>query len=339
MNDDYFWDRSGTPDPEVERLENLLGPLRHRGTPPELPTVMPSPKPTPRVWTWLAAAAVFALLLGGSAWLLRLQASRGWEVVRLEGAPRVGAGVITDSGRLRVGQVLETDAASRARIAVGFIGEVEVEPRTRLRLVRARETDHRLALERGTMHAVIWAPPRLFYVETPAGLAVDLGCAYTLEVDEDGDGLLRVSSGWVGFEHDGLESFVPAGALSPMRAEVGPGTPYFEDAPPELQEGLLLLDFEAVGAPERPQALDTVLSSARPRDAFTLWHLLSRLPVEERGRVFDRLAELVPPPVGVTREGVLRRDQRMLDLWWDELGLGDTSWWRLWKGNVPSSSQ
>ena len=28
MNDDYLWDGSGTPDPDVQRLERLLGRLR-----------------------------------------------------------------------------------------------------------------------------------------------------------------------------------------------------------------------------------------------------------------------------------------------------------------------
>ena len=30
MNDDYLWDRSGPPDPDVERLEQALAPLRYR---------------------------------------------------------------------------------------------------------------------------------------------------------------------------------------------------------------------------------------------------------------------------------------------------------------------
>ena len=32
MSDDYLWDRSGPPDPDVERLEQMLG--RLRSTPP-----------------------------------------------------------------------------------------------------------------------------------------------------------------------------------------------------------------------------------------------------------------------------------------------------------------
>ena len=41
MNDDeqndYLWDGSGTPDPEVQRLESLLRPLGHRGSAPAVP--------------------------------------------------------------------------------------------------------------------------------------------------------------------------------------------------------------------------------------------------------------------------------------------------------------
>src|ERR1039458_5028797 len=49
-------------------------------------------------------------------------------------------------------------------------------------------------------------------------------------------------------------------------------------------------------------------------------------------RVYDALAALVPPPAGVTREGILHGDRRMLDRWWDQLGLGDTGWWRHLQG-------
>ena len=30
MSDEYLWDRSGEPDPEIERLEKLLSPFRYR---------------------------------------------------------------------------------------------------------------------------------------------------------------------------------------------------------------------------------------------------------------------------------------------------------------------
>jgi hypothetical protein len=64
---------------------------------------------------------------------------------------------------------------------------------------------------------------------------------------------------------------------------------------------------------------------------MTLWHLLSRVPAEDRGLVFDALATLVAPPSGVTRDGIRRGDRAMRDRWWDALDLGTSSWWRMWE--------
>ncbi len=336
MRDDYLWDGSGKPDPEVQRLERLLGRFRHDRPAPVFPAADPSP---PRVWFFarmprLVAAPVVALVLAG-AWYAVRWSRPAWTVARLEGAPTVGSKPIGETGRLVVGEWLETDPSSRAKIHVGAIGEVEIEPNTRIRLVRAHSTEHRMALDRGTIHATIWAPPRLFFVDTPSAVVVDLGCRYTLQVDPTGAGLLHVTYGWVAFEQRGRESFVPANAMCATRPAVGPGTPYFEDASEALRTALAKVDFDAGDAAGHAEALDVVLAEARGRDALTLWHLLSRTSGDERARVYDRLAELVPPPAGVMREGVLQGDGHMRDLWWDALGLGDTSWWRIWKGPVP----
>jgi hypothetical protein len=230
---------------------------------------------------------------------------------------------------------LETDHRSRALINVGDIGEVEIDANTRVRLLQARETEHRLRLARGTMHATIWAPPRSFVVDTPSAIATDLGCTYTLEVDAAGVGRLHVTSGWVAFELKGRESFVPADALCETRPGIGPGTPHYEDAPAILIEALSRFDFHNGGS----SALETVLSQARKEDAFTLWHLLSRADAADRPRIYDRLSNLVPAPAGVTRDAVLRLDRNMLDLWWNALGLDDASWWGIWKGPFPESPQ
>ena len=37
MNDDYLWDKSGEPDPEVQKLEEILGTLRYQPRPLNLP--------------------------------------------------------------------------------------------------------------------------------------------------------------------------------------------------------------------------------------------------------------------------------------------------------------
>lgn len=260
------------------------------------------------VWK-LATAGVTLALVGVIALLL---ASRhrepGWAVVEMSGKQPAG------QGTLDVGQWLVTGPSTVARVAVGQIGEVEVEPNSRVRLLRARPADNRLSLQRGAISARIWAPPRLFFVETPSAVAVDLGCAYKLTVDEHGSGLLRVTLGWVMLEEHGRESMVPAGAVCRMRPGFGPGTPYFEDASPAFASALARFDFARDTA-----ALGTVLDHARRRDAFTLVQLLERTDAQHRAAIYDRAASLAPVPAGVTREGALAGNRKMLGHWIDEL--------------------
>src|SRR5262249_369032 len=200
-----------------------------RSTAHAQPPVAQRPLPS-RAPRWflvpLAAAATITLAALGYTWrgFSHPFDSTGpaWSVARLEGVPRVGSRAVGDAGPLGVGQWLETDARARAQIDVAEIGRVHVDPHTRVRLVSARTGAYRMQLAQGTLHALIWAPPGQFFVDTPSSTAVDLGCAYTLQVDDTGAGLVRVESGWVGFEWRGREAFIPAGAVCATRPRVGP---------------------------------------------------------------------------------------------------------------------
>jgi hypothetical protein len=267
-----------------------------------------------RRWTLapaLAFAWVLAIVAAGAAayWFANPAVDRPWQVATLTptSAP--------STGRLAEGAWVETDAATRARITVGSIGTVDVEPATRVRLGTVRENEYRLALARGTITAQISAPPRLFIVDTPASTVVDLGCAYTVNVDGEGRGDLRVTEGWASLEWKGRESLVPAGASAPIRPGIGPGTPSFDDASSALRAALGAFDFADGGS----EAVATVLAEARVRDTLTLWHLMSRVAASQRAQIYDRIASLAPPPDTVSRDKALQLDAPTLKHWREEL--------------------
>ena len=62
MNDDYLWDKSGEPDPQIQQLEEILGTLRYQ----------PQPLNLPRRRNYLAllaiAATVVMAVLAGALW-------------------------------------------------------------------------------------------------------------------------------------------------------------------------------------------------------------------------------------------------------------------------------
>jgi hypothetical protein len=255
--------------------------------------------------------------------------SGSWIATSLTGTPTVAGTALR--GELRVGGdgVIETDASSSVRLSAAGVGMIDVGPGTRMRTVPSRDGDYRLALDRGTLHAHIWATPGTFAVETASATALDLGCSYRLDVAAAGSGRLHVTLGWVGLGQHDVESLVPQGAICFLRPAAGPGTPHFDDAPAALVEALSAIDATP-GLMPAP-ALTSALAAARPRDAFTLWHLLRRAVGADTGRIFERLAVLSPPPARVTRELVLAKDRGALELWWNTFGLGDAELFSKWR--------
>jgi hypothetical protein len=64
MNEEYLWDKSGEPDPEIQELEQILAPLRYQPKPLALPVTRR------RNYFPFAIAATFLIaLLAGGLWL------------------------------------------------------------------------------------------------------------------------------------------------------------------------------------------------------------------------------------------------------------------------------
>ncbi len=276
-----------------------------------------------RGWTYRIATIAAVVVIALVGFLVGNTSGRGsWNVATLEGSPCIEATPIEVKGSLGHGEWLETDKGSRARVSVGSIGELVVEPNTRLRLLQSEGTDHRIALARGAIDATIWAPPRIFFVETPSATAIDLGCSYTLRVTDNGSSILNVTHGFVALELAGRSSVIPAGATCETRPGIGPGTPHFVDADAGFQQAVTEYDFGT----EKEKALDVLLRLARPKDALTLFHLLYSKSTPERSRIYARLAVLSPPPTGVTKDGILSGDQKMFNRWAEDLGLDSHDW-------------
>lgn len=92
MNEDYLWDKSGEPDPEIEKLENTLARLRYKR--PQAPLPLPA---TPPRWSFrlsfspalAIAASLLILLLAGGVWLSlrRTSSTEGRDTIATETAP------------------------------------------------------------------------------------------------------------------------------------------------------------------------------------------------------------------------------------------------------------
>lgn len=314
---DYLFDKQGE-DPEVARLEQLLGGHAHRA--PLRPLRPRRRRRLVAASTVLvaaaAAAAAFLLMRPSPAPTIAPELStvaicgpdgRGFSFAT-EGGTAQCAGEAVGSGVLPVGVWLETSAEVLARLEIADIGDLLVHGGSRVRLVNSGADEHRLELTRGRVSAQVLAPPRLFVVDTPSATAVDLGCAYELAVTDDGTHL-KVTSGAVSLEGHGRIAHVSAGhEVFAVRGR-GPGTPLSIDADQALREAAARFDDGD------SSALEPMLALAQRRDAITLWNLLGRTEDEAREAVSRRLDSMHRHPASVRESDILAGQPAALEAW------------------------
>ena len=318
--DDYLWDRSGPADPDVQRLEQLLAPLAHDRPLDELKLRRKRSRAP-----WIISGVV--VIAAAAGLVLYLRTSRGpcdgdaGFAFTAKGGTVGCANEQVARGVLPVGGVLDTGTAT-AELAIADIGTAELAANTRVRLDRSEANQRQqIHLERGRMHAKVTAPPRIFAVTTPSTGVTDLGCEYTIEIDAKGKGWIEVQSGKVELETTAHALIVaPAGTSARLRENRAPSVPVVFGASVVLRSAVT--DWEQ----GTPDALPKLLAAAGIGDAITLANLAVLVPGDsstqiscsapctDRDLVLNRLAELSPPPEGVTVHGALT-DPALLERW------------------------
>ena len=291
---DYLYDGTGTPDPEVAKLEELLRPLEHDAPLTEIRL------PRRRHAPWITGALVIAAAAAIVLVLARRSDPAPSDCTGSTGFAFVAKGTTTCGGRqlargvLPVGGTLDV-GTDTVMLDIADIGHAELGAGTRIVLTQTTANKrHELHLERGTMHAKVLAPPRLFAITTPSTSVVDLGCEYRITIDETGAGSIAVSSGMVELASSAGVLVAPAGTRARLLAGRKPSVPVIDRAIPGL--------VDAVEAFESGDltAIDRVLAASGPEDAITVVSLAILGPAAQKLTVLGRLAALVPPPDAIT---------------------------------------
>lgn len=288
--DDYLFERSGEPDPEIAALERLLAPLRHdgRALPARLPaTVRPDRRRMP---PWLAAAAL-ALLGALALWWLRGEAPF---------APGEAPRTIVAGDAVR-------------RVALGEVAALDLAAGGELRFESWRDDAIRVQLARGAVEVRVAAAGKgtpAVRVATRAGEVEPDGpdaCAFRLTLASGGQqGTLAVQEGVARFAAPKRTALVPAGA-SVRFTEDGPGYPVYDDCSAVLRQ---VVRFAEEAAEKRGPGADEGLAKKfvdvcrTPHDTLVLWHLLAEGDIARSAGVEQRLLELAgpPEPVGKTKQ-------------------------------------
>lgn len=319
--EDELWEPGSSGSPlDIERS---LEPLRFEPSDRPLDVARlplqfrPARKWRGRAMALIATAAILIIAVPAALrWRLTWPVGREWPVVASSAPVRAS---------LPPGETLHTEPEQWAIVRVARLGWMRVLGDADVTLRSTGTGRHRLALERGTLRVRVWAPPFSIFISTPAGEVIDMGCEFFVTAHDDRTEI-EVLSGWVQLENRYGDVMVPEGASSVMVASARPRVPVFNDAAAGFHDAVRSAEFDG-----NPNAVDTIVDSARPRDVLTLLVLATRMP-QERERLLMRAHELAPALTGDELIAAINGSDRAVWRWMGALPLpSPKDWIRNWR--------
>jgi hypothetical protein len=235
-----------------------------------------------------------------------------WEVEAVSGTPVLASKVLSGGGMMKAGDWLITNDESSAKIIAGQLGEIYIEPNSRIRLLRTLPTEHRVRMIHGRLTAEISAPPGYFFIESPAAEIINYRSSCIVELDEEGNGIIIVKEGVTAVSNKLGKSFIKEGGICEIKKGAAPGIPFLEDAPLFLVALIRRVDNKI--------EMDNVffislLNSAREKDLFSLWHLFKKVDDDRKVMIYNKMISLNNSFIGITREGILSGNPEMIERW------------------------
>jgi hypothetical protein len=316
----YLWDRTGTPDAEIETLEESLRNMRYRGeVGSEARWRIHNWRSSRRLTTLAAAAA--AIVLVGVVVLLSLPRPalqiRTWTLEQRSGEVAIDAPDLHDDLHA-VAQRVTTRPGASAMLVAKSGARFHLDGDSSVRLVDSSFVP-RLSLDHGKVFSETWSGPPC-HVTIPAGTALVAGnTAGVFEWRGDGRGLIELKVGHVEFAGQ-IGSVRLLSGMTCELSNAGASIPVAVSADPLYRKQLAMISDSAnakIDTKMRTSQLDDLLARSRAEDAPTLWNLCWRVGQSERRKVAARLAMLLPVkgPIETDRDGTI--DQAAMDQAWD----------------------
>lgn len=237
-----------------------------------------------------------------------------WKVNTKEGTVIIN-GIVNYSGKIRQGESLLTENNSKATVLVPRIGNIDIDENSLLLLVKAKDGNNRIRLQKGAIKIVNMTNMPDLAIDIENCVVIDRSGQFSISIDENNIAKIFVEFGFVEIQHDNQTVYLNEGYNCEIRDGYKIGTPYRSDASESLKEEVKNFDYNGV----EENTIEKIIKAATPKDMLTLLELIPRTSKLKRQVLFQAIANNFPPPENVTRAGIINGDLHMLYLWWQEI--------------------
>ncbi len=237
-----------------------------------------------------------------------------WDIQCLDGYAIIN-GRISTSGKLEQGESLAADKDSHVTVHVPDVGRIELFSLASIVLQKAKDDDNVIKIISGFINVVNTASMPNLKIELQNSFVVDKAGTFSVSVDNNQNAKIIVVSGFVEINYKDENIFVKEGFALEVNNNYRPGIPLRIDAPDSLKHEVEKFNYYNGGE----ESVEKIISLAKDADMLTLLAIIPLASQQQRELLFQAVVNYYPPPLGVTRLGIINGDKEMLYKWWEDI--------------------
>lgn len=237
-----------------------------------------------------------------------------WDIQCLDGYTIIN-GKISPSGKLEQGETLSADKTSHITLHIPDVGRLEMSPGSSIELEKAKDGDNIVKVNYGTVKVVGTVTMPSFKIKLSSSSIIDKAGTFSVSVDQNQNANITVENGFVEINRKDYDVFVKEGFVCKVNDNYRPGTPIRIDEPDSLKREIERFDYFNGG----DASVEKIISEAKDSDMLTLLSMIPFASKQQREILFQAVVNYFPPPLGVTRLGIVSGDKEMLYKWWEDV--------------------
>ena len=266
-------------------------------------------------WKKILLFPVFFLILAAAYFVYDFQKRNSpWNFELLSGNAFVN-GMPAVANKLSEKEILRTGENSEAVLFVPRTGKIELLSGSEVVLGKAKNDENEVRIDKGSIRVIGTVDmPGLIIDYSHSAIALKNG-TFSVNIDSAGNALVTVENGFVEIQFGEEKIYVRDGYVCRIKSGGTPGIPYRINAVEDFKK--IVEQFN--NASDNDTLGKNIISTAGKDDMLTLLAMIPRVSQLQRQILFQTIANHFPPPLNVTRLGILKADQEMIYEWWEEM--------------------
>lgn len=258
---------------------------------------------------------LIALAAGGYFVLKMLDTNLPWTIKAEYGQYQIN-GIYTPTNELQLNNTLTTFDSTRVTILVPDAGRVFVNSFSMVKVVQGNDVENIISLQSGSLDVKCKIDEPNLKIETMPAMLTSLGGDYKVSTYAQENVKIETGNGAVKISNPTEELKLIQKHVCEVKSNGEIGIPYHVNAGEEL----VALINKAAFNKNAVINYSPILELATSTDGISLFYLMKETKNEtDRLAIYMKLNELFPAPPGITQEGIMSLNERMLNTWREDI--------------------